>query len=271
MKTGYWVIRTYKAGAVGEKIKYYVPGEKPTRSQRRMKTEIKKQEHNEGSQRRRVARMIRANFSERDSLVSLSYDNASLKALGEGLEEDGLYHAAHHQLRLWLRRVRRACAAAGVELRYIAVTSDLDTDTGELVRVHHHVIMNAEAAELCAAKWKKGRTHRENLKSEEEDPTRAYLAGYLLDQARRMEEDKKYIPSRNLVIPQPKDRAAAGGAELSVPRGGELLYRSAYIPGQAQYLCYVLPEAAERARAWKAAGGGRVKARYWEEDGTAAP
>jgi hypothetical protein len=34
MTEGYWVIRTYTAGAVGEKIKYWVPGEKPTRSQR---------------------------------------------------------------------------------------------------------------------------------------------------------------------------------------------------------------------------------------------
>ena len=28
MTEGYWVIRTYTAGVVGEKIKYWVPGEK---------------------------------------------------------------------------------------------------------------------------------------------------------------------------------------------------------------------------------------------------
>ena len=269
MKTGYWVIRTYKAGAIGEKIKYYVPGQKPTRSERRMKTEVKKQEQNEGNLRRRVARVLRANFSERDSLVTLSYEESAVKGLGEDLDEDGLYHAAHHQLRLWLRRVRRVCAAAGVELRYVAVTSDLDGDTGEVVRVHHHVIMNAEAAQLCASKWKHGRTHRENLKPEQEDPTRNYLAGYLLDQARRLPDEKKYIPSRNLTVPQPKDRVAVSGAELSVPRGGELLYRSAYVPGQPQYLCYVLPEAAERARAWER-GNTRIRVKYWEEANTAA-
>ena len=47
--------------------------------------------------------------------------------------------------------------------RYIAVTSDMDEKTGKSVRVHHHVIVNAEAAEIARKKWKGGEVHEERL------------------------------------------------------------------------------------------------------------
>ena len=34
MAEGYWVIRSYQAGMIGEKIKYWVPGKKPSKSER---------------------------------------------------------------------------------------------------------------------------------------------------------------------------------------------------------------------------------------------
>ena len=49
MANGYWVIRTYTAGAVGEKIKYWVPGEKPTKSERKIKSDIKQVQRNEAN------------------------------------------------------------------------------------------------------------------------------------------------------------------------------------------------------------------------------
>ena len=142
-------------------------------------------------------------------------------------------------MRLWIRRTQRACAAAGVPFRYIAVTSDMDEKTGKSVRVHHHVIVNAEAAEIARKKWKGGEVHEERL-FDEVDRTR--LAGYLLNQVRRLPDEKKYIPSRNLITPQPKDRIARSGAELKVPQGGQLLYRGPYMPGMPQYIRYVVPE-----------------------------
>ena len=41
---GYWVVRTYEAGAVGEKTKFWVPGERPSKSGRREKQELRKQQ-----------------------------------------------------------------------------------------------------------------------------------------------------------------------------------------------------------------------------------
>lgn len=242
---GYWAIRTYKAGAVGEKIKYWVPGKKPTKSSRRLRSEIRKQQQNEHSAEKRMARLIHANFNSGDYLVGLDYAEAALGLIAMGLGpedpeyENQLYHAAHHQLRLWIARVREACRKTGVLFRYIAITSDMDGKTGEAKRIHHHVILNREALEIALAKWTHGSTNREHLYNTVDQTG---LAAYLLNQVRRLPDEKKYIPSRNLIVPQPKDRIAKGGAELAVPRGGQLLQRSEYRPGRPQYIRYILPE-----------------------------
>ena len=68
------------------------------------------------------------------------------------------------------------------------------------------------------------------------------LAVYLCQQVRRIPDAAKYIPTRNLVRPQPVDRIAINAAELRVPKDASLLYRSPYRPGQPQYIRYVLPE-----------------------------
>lgn len=242
--SGYWVIRTYVAGIIGEKIKYWVPGEKPAKSERRLHSEIRKQQQNEASAEKRMARLIHANFTSRDCLVGLDYSAEGLAALAGG-DENELFQAAQRQLRLWLRRVREACGRVGIPFRYIAVTSDMDGKTGEAKRVHHHVILNREAVELALARWKLGGTHHEHLYGVADQTA---LAAYLLNQVRRLPDEKKYIPSRNLTVPQPRDRIAKGGAELAVPRGGQLLHRSEYKPGRPQYIRFLIPDTATRAR-----------------------
>ena len=245
MAEGYWVIRSYRAGVIGEKIKYWVPGKKPSKSERRVKSDIKQQQRNEANAVKRAARIIHANFARGYLLLGLNYSDAGLKKTAAGLDpsaedyEDKLYHAAHHQVRLWRDRVRKACAAAEVELKCFIVTSDMDGKTGEYVRVHHHVIINQEALEIAMGKWKLGGTHHKPLSG---DLDQTALAAYLLDQVRRLPDEKKYITTRNLIIPQPQDRIARNEAELKVPKGGQLLHRAEYSPGAPQYIRYILPE-----------------------------
>ena len=73
MAEGYWVIRTYRSGQVGEKTKYWIPGKKPTASERRMKADIRKQRHNEETAEKRAHRVLCEYFSHRDHLLSLEY------------------------------------------------------------------------------------------------------------------------------------------------------------------------------------------------------
>ena len=244
MKTGYWVTRTYQCGQIGEKIKFFVPGERHSTSKRRLKSELKKQRWNDQNAVKRLARIIHANFEGgKDYLVGMDYSD-------EYLPEDRA--GASKQLRLWLERVRRACKKAGVEFRYVCIVSDMDGETGELVRLHHHAVINAEAMEIALGKWTAGGTYKSKLDGR---PDKTYLAEYLLKQVRRdVPDEKKYIPSRNLVHPQPKDRICAGTAEVKPPRHAMLLHRSEYTPGQPQYIRYILPEYA------KDDGGGETAA-----------
>lgn len=246
-KEGYWVIRTYQAGQIGEKIKYWVPGQKPTRSQRRMKADIKKQQQNENDATKRVARILNENFHGRDVFDALTYSDENyirlLEQMPDGLDEearrDWIYKQAEHELELFLRRCRYACKKAGVEFKYFAITSDMDGETQEQVRIHHHIITTKEVKNIVRSIWTNG-TIEKNAVWDEAD--HFGLAKYLMDQVRRIPDAKKYKRSRNLIVPEPKDRIALGGKEVQPPKGASILYRSTYIPGRPQYIRYVLPK-----------------------------
>lgn len=97
MKDGYWVIRTYVSGPVGEKIKFWVPGTKPKgRMTRRNRSDIRKAAQNEESSERQLARLINANFGPGDLLLGLDYAPEALLRLeleaagGTGLRADAI-------------------------------------------------------------------------------------------------------------------------------------------------------------------------------------
>lgn len=247
---GYWVVRTYEAGSVGEKTKFWIQGSR--KSSRKEKLSIKKQEQNEYAAVKRLARLINANFSKGDLLLGLDYSAAGMDRLtqwvqdqkidceDEGAALDAIRSAAVKQVELVIRRVKRELGKQDLDLRYISVTSDMDGDTGEFVRVHHHLLVPAFARDAFVMKWKElGGVDWSEL-SDQEDYTP--IAEYLLRQVRRIPDKNKYKTSRNLIRPVPKDRVVASGAELRVPQGGKLLHRNEYKPGRPQYIRYVLPE-----------------------------
>ena len=58
MQEGYWVVRTYEAGAVGEKTKFFVQGSRPTgKIRRKDRDAARKQEQNEYSAQKALARL----------------------------------------------------------------------------------------------------------------------------------------------------------------------------------------------------------------------
>lgn len=243
MKKGYWVIRTYTAGRVIEKTKYWVPGEKPTRSKRKMKSDIKKQQHNGTCAVREVARLLNANFTRGDIFLGLDYSETGEEKIRRSLknanEENAEYSAAEHELKLFIRRVSRECKAKNIRFDYVAITSDMNGETGESVRVHHHLVINKEAFEICQKKWSLGGVHFERL-SGQADYTP--IAEYLLRQVRHIPDAKKYVSSRGLTRPVPKDRIAAGNAELRPARGCVLVFRSEFRPDIPQYIRFIKQE-----------------------------
>ena len=243
--SGYWVIRTYVSGSVGEKIKYWVPGQRPTRSERRLKAEIRKQQSNEASAVKRLARCLNANFTHADQLIGLDYSDEGLKRLEagipEGLDEaerfEAMRKAAERELRNCLRRVKRSLPE-GTAFRYVAVTSDMDGKTGETVRLHHHLVVGGRLAEVIREKWKSlgGCFDVQLRRMEDYTP----LAEYLLDQVRRVPDEKKYMCSRNMVRPRPTDRIARNGSLLRAPAGCVLVAMNEYKPGAPQYIRYLI-------------------------------
>lgn len=250
MAEGYWVIRTYKAGSVGEKTKFWVDARRAPRNAKRLKTDVKKALANEHSAVKTVARLLNANFSKGDYLIGLDYSKAGYRKLiksiagyrkmGEAERMEAVRTAAEHEMRLCFRRVKGALGKE-LELKYLGVTSDMDGKTGEAVRIHHHIVVNREALEAFRAKWTLGGVDHEMLDGRDY----FWLADYLMRQVRRIPDAKKYSPSRNLVRPQPVDRIAKDGRMLSPPKGAVVLEFEKYRIGRPQYMRYILPEAAD--------------------------
>ena len=274
MSEGYYVIRTYEAGAVGEKTKFFVPGKKPENGKlsRRQKNAVKKQEQNEYSAQKALARLLNANFSGKSAglLLGLDYSDKGLekiKAWGrthglevdsedEDIQRDAAWEAASHELDIALRRVKRILEKEGRELRAIYCTSDMDWDgeQWQKVRVHHHLIVECDTQDAFLKAWEKyglGSVDWEGLWDNQLD--RTPLAKYIIDQVRRIPDAKKYRSTRNLKRPVPKTRIAHTDNELQVPRGGKLIFRqeicnymgerNEYRNHQSQYIRYILPSA----------------------------
>ncbi|MBQ3021934.1 MAG: hypothetical protein IJD91_01225 [Clostridia bacterium] len=243
MQNGYWVIRTYISGNVGEKIKYWVSGNKPVRSKRRVTSDVNKVEKNEKQSEKNLARILNTNFGAQGGvLVGLDYSDEAYKKLFGGCKDlQEVIECAKHQASLCLRRVQREAKKRGVEVKAAIVTADLDGETKESVRVHHHIVVNSEAAELFGEKWKHGKTaDYEYLYNDQKD--RTPLAHYLMSQISHIHGGKAYITTKNLERPKCIDRIAKNGSEISLPKNSALIYRSAHAAGLNQYLRYMILE-----------------------------
>lgn len=257
MQEGYWVTRTYQAGTVGEKTKFFVPGARPTgRISRRTKDAVRKQEQNEYSSQKALARLINNNFVAGDLLLGLDYSDQGLDKIIQwgrkhGLavdsedireQQDARYAAAENALDNCLRRVKSRLKKQGIELKAIYCTSDMDGQSEEPVRVHHHLIVPKDHLEAFMSAWEKcGMGHVDYTGLWENQTDRTPIAEYWIKQVRRIPNAKKFRHTQNVTAPVPKDRIALSDAELRVPKGGTLVFRQEYKPGWPQYIRYTLP------------------------------
>ncbi len=272
-KEGYFVIRTYVAGDIGEKTKFFVPGKRPANNNlsRRQRNAIKKQEQNEHSAVKNLARGINANFHAGDLLMGLDYSDEGIERImkwgrehglavdSENEEEkrDAIWEAASHELENALRRVKRRLEKQSIELKAYYCTSDMDGKTKQQVRVHHHLIVNVGTEQAFVDAWQKygiGGVEWEYLWDNQID--RTPIARYIIDQVRRIPDAKKYRHTKNIVLPEPKNRIVITDNELLVPRGGKLIFRQEYESRgdvsdycrnyQPQYIRYITPDGLRR-------------------------
>lgn len=269
MKEGYWIIRKYRSGPIGETVKFWMPGKRPARMTRQIRRDAQKAAKNASSAIRTAARLVNENFGESDGLLGLDYNEDTLNKIRASIPasateeeaEDMLLDLAGHQMELFIRRIKRAMKKDGLEIFYFAVTSDRDYDEQkkELLpaRVHHHLIVNEEAKAYIMAAWSAGGVDWKPLSAQ---PDYTQIVTYLLRQVRHRPDVNKYKTSRNLKRPKTEDRLAISGSELRPPRGAILLDRGAYAPGQPQYIRYILPSACEEDDVTEAYGIKRASA-----------
>ncbi len=106
------------------------------RSRKRVAMSAPKQMNlNDKNARRYLTQLLNANFSEEGSgyHVSLTYDTRSLPDSVD--EADGIVDN-------YIRRLKSAYKKAGLELKYVIVTSFRTGKDGKPVRLHHHIVMN---------------------------------------------------------------------------------------------------------------------------------
>lgn len=125
---------------------YMAPGRNRAvrRGLRAKKSSLKKISANERDAVLRLARTINANFERGDLWVTLTYG----QDLPSSAEE------AEARLVKFMRRLRGAMGRQGQQLqRYVIATGTRDSETGEPVRLHHHLILPGECKDLLFALW----------------------------------------------------------------------------------------------------------------------
>lgn len=276
--------RKYRcANGVVERTRYLVgDNARPRLSRKKGNTSLRKQEANFNSALRRLARVLNCNYThENGLLLTLDYDEAGLDKLcalaklapeeiawvqGKSAAQIGewkpqtknkpelqenpyeqacakLRRAAEKQMNLWLRRIKRKN-----ELKYIAVTSDIDGDTGEVVRIHHHLVLAANdlSWDMLRKQWKMGSVDIRRLRGQADYTP---VAVYLLRQVRRQPDAKKYSVSRGMLMPEITEREVLGNPEIKAPAGAKVLERSEYNPETVvQYIRYVPQKREPRRR-----------------------
>ena len=209
---------------------------KPRGARRKGATPPRKQEANFRSAVRTSARMVNNNFEPGDLHITLKYKD---------MPEGGRAEWQHH-LKLFLRRLSRAMAKEGRELKYWGATSNTDGDTGDEVRPHHHLIIPKVDWELVRSLWPYGWVDYQIMR-DDKDYTR--LVTYILKQVKGVADKAKYTASRNLVPPKVVEKEISYVGALKTPRGAEILEQY-YKPEESavQYCRYIKPESRPRRR-----------------------
>ena len=163
-------------------------------------------------------------------------NGAECNARTDGEAWNRLREAAEKQMSLWLRRVKRKF---GGKIKALMITSDVDHETGELVRVHHHIVFAAEGIswDLLRKEWKHGSVDIKQLRAQ---PDYTPIATYLMRQVRRQPDKKKYRVTQGMEMPKIEERVVLSNSEIRAPAGANVLERSEFSADSiGQYIRYV--------------------------------
>ncbi len=156
---------------------------------------------NDKNTKKRVIRLVNANFTNNDIWATFTYDN-------EHLPETEA--EAQKNIQNYIRRLQAYIKKNGLpELKYIYVTEYSEDEKKGKKRVHHHIIMNFGDRDTAEKIWNKGgRTHSRRLQPD--DYGLEGLARYITKDKNTSKGDngtdspktsKRYATSLNLYKP----------------------------------------------------------------------
>lgn len=170
------------------------PYKKPLDRAKKMKESTPAQKNlNDKKSKRQFRRILHENFGRGDLALSLTFDEEHLPET----EKDALRLIGN-----FIRVIRRMWDKKFGDLlpfKYVYVYSDVDGETGEVVRKHFHMIISGGLdRDEIESKWKYGFANADRLRFTETGIEK--LANYMLNQACGK---RRWKGSNNLVKPEP--------------------------------------------------------------------
>lgn len=241
---GHWVVYKITAGSVVEKMKVWRSGSPRGPRKRRVKgsSTLRKLERNLRAAVKALARILNANFSHKDLYLTLKYDDAHLPEDWRQMEKDRSD---------FIKRVKKTLKKQGITgTKWVSVCSEIDGRTGEVVRPHIHIPITGDGItfhdgqwwighETLDNLWGKGSVYAEPLRRQKDYTA---LALYLIRQAGRQTDRKKYHTSRNMTKPVVEEYIALTDRELKAPKGAVTVDKHYDVLSGANYIRYIKPE-----------------------------
>lgn len=250
-KEGMYMITKITSGSVVERRKTYV-GRRPSRRGARIKgaSSEKKQENNRQQAILALARTLNCNYSHGDGYLTLSFTDEALRDCG------GTLAGAKKEARKFADRVAYRMKKHGKVLKWVIVPSEMDGETGELVRVHVHVVISGHGLRLedgvfwlygekLDDVWGNGTVDVQILRRQKDYYP---LARYLILQARGVADEKKYSVSRNMAKPKVEHLYTWSPSPLRVPAGASALPGTRYDPEAGVNFVRYIPAQLDPAR-----------------------
>lgn len=189
-----------------------------------------------------LARTINCNMTPGDLWLTAKFDETGLEAIG------GNFEGARKAGRKFIDRLVYRMKKLGIVCKWFLAASEIDGETGELVRPHVHIIITGEGfsirekrlyfgEELVDDIWGLGTVDWQPLRHQQDYYP---LASYLVNQARGVADEKKWTCSRNMKKPKVTREIVTSGGQLRVPAGAVELPGTRYDPEKGQnYVRYI--------------------------------
>jgi len=170
------------------------------KGQKRAKVTTSREEQarlNLDNTRKRVSRLVHANFTRRDIWVTFNYGHMHMpKDIAE----------ASRHLKNYFDRLKRHIKKHNLlELKYIYVTERVENEKTGKVHTHHHIIMNFQDRDTAEALWTLGGRTQSRRLQPDQDGSLGGLARYI-SKPETKEGNRKgaktYATSKNLKKPE---------------------------------------------------------------------